>query len=270
MLAALGLFLLIEVVGLLAAPLAALVLGRLPGAGLGFSKVLGLLAVTWLIWIAASLNVVGYGVPLIVGVLVLLALVSVLAALRLHSLGTRLAGEGRKSKRLLRLALPLDDPVRRRLFWGGEAVFAVAYALGALLASLAPDVWNTEKPMDMAFINAVNQSSSFPPHDPWMSGESLNYYYFGHVVLAWPARLLGLAPGAGYLLGWGLLLGLSAAAVFTVAGTLWAAARRALGDRAPRGGPVAAGLLAVALCLLLGNLAGVRAWLDAAHPPGDY
>ena len=59
MLAALGLFLLIEVVGLLAAPLAAFVLGRLPGAGLGFSKVLGLLLVTWLIWMAASL---GYGV----------------------------------------------------------------------------------------------------------------------------------------------------------------------------------------------------------------
>jgi len=36
MLAALGLFLVIEVVGLLAAPLAALVFGRLPGAGLGF------------------------------------------------------------------------------------------------------------------------------------------------------------------------------------------------------------------------------------------
>src|SRR3954452_14720859 len=107
MLAALGLFLLIEVVGLLAAPLAALVLGRLPGAGLGFSKVLGLLVVTWVIWMAGSLHVVAYGVPLIVGVLVLLAVVSALAALRLHSLGTRLAGEGRRSKRLLRLALPL-------------------------------------------------------------------------------------------------------------------------------------------------------------------
>ena len=46
----------IEVVGLLAAPLAALVLGRLPGAGLGFAKVLGLLLVTWLIWMAASLR----------------------------------------------------------------------------------------------------------------------------------------------------------------------------------------------------------------------
>ena len=74
-------------------------------------------------------------------------------------------------------------------------MFAVVYALGALLASFAPDVWNTEKPMDMAFINAINASGTFPPHDPWMSGESLNYYYLGHLVLAWPIKLLGLAPG---------------------------------------------------------------------------
>src|SRR3954452_6594855 len=264
MLAALGLFLLIEVVGLLAAPLAALVLGRLPGAGLGFSKVLGLLLVTWLIWMTASLHIVGYGVPLIVGVLVLLAAVSGLVAVRLHSLGTRLAGEGRKSRRLLRLALPLDDPVRRRLFWGGEAVFAVVYALGALLASFAPDVWNTEKPMDMGFINAINQSSSFPPHDPWMSGESLNYYYLGHVVLAWPIKLLALRPDAGYLLSWGLIVGLTAASVYASSGTLWAAARASLGERAPRGGPVLAGLMAAALVTVLGNLAGVRSWLKAA------
>jgi YYY domain-containing protein len=273
MLAALGLFLLIEVVGLLAAPLAALVLGRLPGAGLGFAKVLGLLLVTWLIWMAASLHIVSYGVPLIVGVLVLLAVVSVLVALRLHSLGTRLEGEGRKSKRLLRLALPLDDPVRRRLLWGGEAVFAVCYALGSLLASFAPDVWNTEKPMDMGFINAINQSGSFPPHDPWMSGESLNYYYFGHVVLAWPIKLLGLAPDSGYLLSWGLLMGLTATAVYALSGTLWAAARE-MGippaPRAPRGGPVAAGMVGAALVTILGNLAGVRAWIKAVDPPKDY
>jgi len=270
MLAALGLFLLIEVVGLLAAPLAALVLGRLPGAGLGFAKVLGLLLVTWLVWMAASLHVVGYGVPLIAGALVLLAVVSALVALRLHSLGTRLAGEGRKSKRLLRLALPLDDPVRRRLFWGGEAVFAVYYLLGALLASFAPDVWNTEKPMDMAFITAINSSDRFPPHDPWMSGESLNYYYLGHVVFAWPIKLLGIRPDAGYLLSWGLLLGLTATAVYAFAGTLWAAGREALGARAPRGGPVAAGLVAAALVAILGNLAGVRTWIRAQDPPRDY
>ena len=62
--AVLGLFLLIEVVGLLAAPLAALVLGRLPGAGLGFAKVLGLLVVTWLVWMAGALGIAPYGRPL--------------------------------------------------------------------------------------------------------------------------------------------------------------------------------------------------------------
>jgi YYY domain-containing protein len=272
MLAALGLFLVIEVVGLLAAPLAALVFGRLPGAGLGFAKVLGLLLVTWLIWMAASLHIVGYGVPLIVGVLVLLAIAGLLIALRLRSLSGRLeaGGSERRVRRLARLALPLDDPVRRRLFWGAEAVFAVCYALGALLASFAPDVWNTEKPMDMAFITAINASSHFPPHDPWMSGESLNYYYLGHMALAWPIELLGLKPDAGYLLSWGLILALTATAVYTFAGTLWAAARETLGTRVPRGGPVAAGLVAAALVAIEGNLAGVRAWVKAADPPRDY
>src|SRR3954449_2841140 len=272
MLAALGLFALVEMVGLAAAPLTALLLGRLPGAGLGFSKLVGLLLVTWVVWMAASLGVAAHGVPLVIGVLVALAVAGMLSAGRLRGLGKRLeaAGEGRRARRLARLALPADHHVRRRLFLGAEAVFAVSYALGVLLASFAPDVWNTEKPMDMGFITAINASSHFPPHDPWMSGETLNYYYLGHVMLAWPIRLLGLRPDEGYLLSWGLLLALTATAAYAFAGTLWAAARTALGERAPRGGPVAAGLVAAALVAVLGNLAGVRTWIHAATPPHDY
>ncbi len=270
MLSALGLFLLVELVGLLAAPLTGLLLGRLPGAGLGLSKIVGLLLVSWLVWMAASLHLVGYGVPLIVAVLVLLAVAGVLAALRLRSLAGRLEeAKGRRLRRLGRLALPPDDHVRRRLFAGGEIVFAVTYALGVLLASFAPDVWNTEKPMDMGFINAINASSHFPPHDPWMSGETLNYYYFGHLVMAWPLKLLAIRPDSGYLLAWGLLLALTCSAVYAFAGTLWAAARAVL-PRPPRGGPVLAGVLAVLLVVVLGNLAGVRTWLHADNPPHDY
>jgi len=270
MLSALGLFLLVELVGLLAAPLTGLLLGRLPGAGLGLSKIVGLLLVSWLIWMLASLHVVGYGVPLIVGVLVLLAVLGVLAGLRLRALaGERESAKGRRLRRLGKLALPPDDHVRRRLFLGGEAVFAITYVLGVLLASFAPDVWNTEKPMDMGFINAINASSHFPPHDPWMSGETLNYYYFGHVVLAWPLKLLDIRPDSGYLLAWGLLFALTCSAVYAFAGTLWAAARAVL-PRVPRGGPVLAGVLAVLLVVVLGNLAGVRTWLNADNPPHDF
>jgi YYY domain-containing protein len=144
----------------------------------------------------------------------------------------------------------------------------VAYAVMALLVSFSPDVWGTEKPMDMAFVNAIDASSSFPPHDPWMSGEPLNYYYLGHLALAMPIRLLGMAPATGYDLAIAALFGLTAAGVFTLAGTLWAGAR--MTRMQGRGGPVAVGLAAVLICLVLGNLAGVKAWLHAAAPPGDY
>src|SRR5213595_1241635 len=104
MLAALALLALVEVIGLLAAPLTALLLGRLPGAGLGFSKIVGLLLATWLVWMAASLRVVAYGVPLVIGVLMLLAVAGLLSAERLRGLRRRLqaAGEGRRAARLAR------------------------------------------------------------------------------------------------------------------------------------------------------------------------
>ena len=67
MLEALALFALVEVVGLAAVPLAALAFGRLPGAGLGFSKPLGLLLLTWAVWMAASVTPIRYGTPTVLG-----------------------------------------------------------------------------------------------------------------------------------------------------------------------------------------------------------
>ena len=101
-------------------------------------------------------------------------------------------------------------------------------------------------------------------------GETLNYYYLGHVVMAWPIKLLGLRARHGLHAVLGPAVRADRPAAYAFAGTLWAAARAALGERAPRGGPVAAGLTAAALVAVLGNLAGVRTWLDAANPPRDY
>ena len=251
MLQALGFFALLELAGLAAAPLAALVLGRLPGAGLGFAKPLGLLLIGWLVWMAGSLHLVPYGRGAIAGAFALVAAAGAAAALRQRGLARRLRASGepsgplrrRRAARLAARALPGDDRARRPLFLGAEAVFAVTYAAMALLVAYAPDVWNTEKPMDMAFITAINASDTFPPHDPWMAGETLNYYYLGHLLLAMPMHVLGLEPSVGYNLALAALFGLAATAVFTLAGSLWAAARVPVrggpgGRRAGRGRPV--------------------------------
>jgi YYY domain-containing protein len=273
MLDALGFFLLVEVVGLAAVPLAALAFGRLPGAGLGFAKPLGLLLVTWVVWMAASVTPIPYGTTTVLVVIALLALAGGLAAARQRSLGRRLRpAEGwlarRRAEWIGARALPAEDPARIRLWLGSEVVFAVAFAAMALLVAYSPDVWGTEKPMDMAFVNASNASTSFPPHDPWMAGEELNYYYLGHLAMAIVIKVVGTAPDEGYNLAVALLAALTATAVFTLAGTLWAAARPRLSG--VRGGPVLVGVTAVVVCIVLGNIAGAREWLDAADPPGDY
>src|SRR5215207_6073794 len=124
MLEALGFFALMEAAGLAAAPLTALVLGRLPGAGLGFAKVLGLLLVGWLAWMAASVGLAGYGPWTIAGAFAVVALAGALAARRLRRLARRLRDQpepgGRRSRRrrsrLAAQALPAGDPLRLRLW----------------------------------------------------------------------------------------------------------------------------------------------------------
>src|SRR4051812_15940497 len=174
MLMALGFFALVEVVGLAAVPLAGLVFGRLPGAGLGFAKPFGLLLVTWAVWLLASVRAMPYTRGTAIAAIGALVVAGVAAALRRRSLTAALRREPaeprgrwaqRRARRLSERALPLEDPARRSLWLGAEAVFAVAFAAMALLVSYSPDVWGTEKPMDMAFVNAANASAHFPPHD---------------------------------------------------------------------------------------------------------
>ena len=222
-------------IGLVALPLAEALFGRLPGRGLVFARPLGLLAAAFPIWLLASLGIVPYGLPGAVGSVVLLVVVAALLWRR---------GFGR---------LPIAG--RGRSTWiAGEAVFTAAFFGWALLRSFSPEVWQTEKPMDMAIVNAVNRSDSFPPADPWQSGEEVNYYYFGHYLVAFLVRLTAVDPAVGFNLAIALFFALVATAVFGVAATLWEAARGS-GDATGRSG-ILVGLTAAAFATVVGNVAG--------------
>jgi YYY domain-containing protein len=260
---------LIELIGLGAAPLAGVLLARLPGAGLGLGKVLGLLLATWLIWLGGSSTLVPYGSASAALWIALVCALGLLAWVRGWE-GRRAVARGEPRGRLARrrwrrlaARVPEPDPLRTRLFWGAEAVFLVAFAAMALLVAYSPDVWNTEKPMDMAFVNAANRADTFPPEDPWLAGAELNYYYLGQLAMAVLVKLTAVAPDRGYNLAVAALFALTAAAVFTIGGTLWAAAR------GPHGA-LRAGVLAVALVLVAGNLEGARVLVADGGPLRQY
>src|SRR5215207_3916988 len=232
MTAALRFFVLIEVLGLAATPLAAVVFARLPGRGVAFAKPLGLLLVTWLVWVAGSLGVVPQGLATWIAAVVLLAAAGALVWWR------------------RRPELP-----RRALLWS-EGLALVAFAAMALLVGYSPDVWQTEKPMDMAFINAAGDARHFPPQDPWMAGEDLNYYYLGHLMAAGLVRLSAVAPDVGYNLALATFFALSVVAAFGLAYEL--------------GGSVVSGLWGVALCMVAGTVGSGLELVSDGGPLRSY
>ena len=92
--------------------------------------------------------------------------------------------------------------------------------------SFTPAVVDTEKFMDVAFLSSIWRAPHLPPPDPWLSGEPINYYYFGHYLMALLAKVLGTQPGTAFNLAIALIFALTAVVVFGVATNIVAAMRR--------------------------------------------
>ena len=70
--------------------------------------------------------------------------------------------------------------------------------------------------MDLAFLASSLNSVTFPAADPWLSGHSISYYYFGYLALSIPAQITGASAAVGYNLAIITLFGLTASAAFSL------------------------------------------------------
>lgn len=114
---------------------------------------------------------------------------------------------------------------------------------------------STEKPMDLAFMTAIQHSQTFPPNDPWLSGYAISYYYFGYLMAAVNASLVGVAGTIGYNMHLALIFGLTGTATF---GVVYNLIRAHQIHRNPLVTsiriPVSFGLLGVFFLLMMSNL----------------
>ncbi len=228
--------LLAEGLGWIAFPLAQFLLGRLADGGFLPAKALGVLLLGYGSWLLAATKALPYTRGTIALVFLLLLLVGgVVGWKRRSELGA-----------LLR--------ARYRLLLVEEAVFLGGFFLFLLIRLGNPELWHPwfggEKPMDLAYLNAIVRSTTFPPYDPWFAGGYLNYYYFGHVLVATLIKLTGIVPSVAYNLALPLLYGLTCGGAFSVVYHLAARKEHEAWDR--RALPAA--LAGVAFVALLGNL----------------
>ncbi len=227
------------VLGLAAFPLAYRVFGRLPDRGYGVSRALGLLAAGYVLWLGASLGLLHNNLG---GALVAVAVVAGLGLTVGAGCWRELAGWWRD---------------QRRTVLSMELVFVAAYAAWAFVRACNPDITATEKPMELAFLNAILRAPRFPPPDPWLSGYAISYYYFGYVLLAFLARLTATPAGIAFNLGSALWFGLTALGAYSVLFNL-------LVVRFGRQRPWAAALGPLFI-LISGNLEGVLEVMHARH-----
>jgi YYY domain-containing protein len=225
-------------IGMVAAPLTALVFPSFTGRGYALAKPLGVLLLGYIYWIGVTADILP---NTRVGVLIALALIAVLSGAA--------TWYRRPSVQEVRGSLPF--------MIGVEVVFLAAFAAAAFLRSYVPEIAATEKPMEVGFLNAVLRADGFPPNDPWFAGEPISYYYFGFVLLAAIAKLGGTEVATAFNLGLSLIFALSAVAIFGLAYELIS---RAMGElprpRVRSVTPALFGLIGVGMALVLANLEG--------------
>lgn len=101
----------------------------------------------------------------------------------------------------------------RGLIISAEILFLLLFACWTVVRAANPNIEGTEKPMELAFINAILRSPSIPPNDPWLSGYAISYYYFGYLMIAMLTRVTGVISGVAFNLSaalWFALTGIGA------------------------------------------------------------
>ena len=248
----------VQGIGILAFPLSFFVFRPLADKGWVLSKGLGLLLVGLVTWLLASMEVVAFsklGVSL--GMLALFAASAL--TLVLHR------------EPILRF---LKD--RWKTVAVAEMVFLAAFLAFVLIRMANPDLWHPyrggEKPMDLAYLNAVLKSSYMPPYDPWFGGGYINYYYWGQFLVAMLIHATGIVPEVAVNLTVPLFFALTVAFGYSIVYNLASSSRSA--GAVP---PVFAGILGGVFVAVLGNLDGAiqvvqRAWrvLVEAAPVGEF
>lgn len=101
--------------------------------------------------------------------------------------------------------------LKQEFFFGGTLLVWI------WIKGYEPSIHGLEKFMDFGFAQSILNSKYFPPLDMWLAGNNfINYYYFGHLVMAIITEFSGV--GLGY--GFNLMLISIFAFCFTLSGSI--------------------------------------------------
>lgn len=194
----------LQLLGLAALPIGTVLLRALPDRGYSVSKPLGLLLVGWLAYTLSMTRIFNFDRILLVLCLLLVAALSGFLLFR--------------NDRALLTDLREHFSTRqaRTYVLVSELIFLIAFVVWAWVRAYNPAILDQEKFMDFGFLNSILKSGTFPPNDVWLSGFSINYYYFGYILIAGLTALSGVPTEVAFNLANVTLFALTALGSFGV------------------------------------------------------
>ncbi len=205
----------VEVLGILCLPLTITVFHNLPDRGWAFSKAIGMALLAFCVWLPLMyVRALPFSQLFIGGVLLILLAFTIIGFMRVRHTLAKL--------------------VRANIFYIilCEAIFLGMVFLLGWIRSYGPDIRSFEMFMDEGFLAAIMRSPHFPPNDMWLSGYSINYYYYAHFTIATLAKFLGQPPSIAFNTGICIFFGLTAVNLFGVTCNIvsWARHQRSRSD----------------------------------------
>ncbi len=199
-------YLIVQIFAFLVFPLLNLSLKNLNDRGYGLSKITGIFLFAYINWILVSLNIIKFTQVNLSILFIILAVLSLYYYFK-------------NKKEYFNFFKNNENHI---LFT--EIVFLSCYLFFILVKFYFPDIHNIKdhgyngggEPMGMAYLSAIFNDVKFPPHDPWLYGFTLNYYYWGQLMLATISKLLGYVPSLTYNFSLALLFALSFTSGFSL------------------------------------------------------
>ena len=195
-----------SLLGWLTFPITFRLLPALADRGYALSRTVGLLLWAWAFWILASLGILDNNLGGLLLALLILVIASLTALFTQNEI--RSTESATPTSHLASLKAWLAS--HKSLILTTELLFLAAFAFLAFVRASNPEATGTEKPMELAFINGILRSPTFPPNDPWLSGWSISYYHFGYIMTAMLAKFTGTSGNIAFNLMSALVFALAA------------------------------------------------------------
>ena len=203
----------------LAAPLATRLFKRWPTAGIGFALPVALvtLGVT-AFWVGR----VAYGTPSLIAGVAVLTVLMLTVGLDREAVRVSLEDAGRLLPAIVAGLRVNGNQLRRHAVVETGVVFLLAFGFLVSVRAVDPAIVPRfgEKFLDFGLLQSLARAETLPLEDMWFAGETVSYYYGGHMLSDLLARLTGTPRRFAYNLALATFFATYVTAAFDLAGAI--------------------------------------------------